>query len=97
MHYFFVVGLAPRFPWLGRMKVELWRPLRQWVYARDGGICQYCHEFVELTDAHIHHVLPISEGGVNHPSNLKTLCPGCHKTHHPHMRSARDRLRALPG
>lgn len=84
-----------QFPWQTRMRVELWHPLRQFVYQRDGGKCQYCGKPVELTDCHCHHTLELSEGGTNHPSNLKTLCRDCHKTRHPFMKSARDRLKEL--
>lgn len=84
-----------RFPWATRMRIELWRPLRQFVYQRDSGKCQYCGEPVELTDCHCHHVLELREGGTNHPSNLKTLCKVCHKNRHPFMKSARDRLKEL--
>lgn len=82
-----------RFPWYSRMPLELWRPLRQFVYERDGGKCQYCCQHTELTVCHCHHVLELSEGGTNHPSNLKILCRTCHKIRHPFMKSARDKLR----
>lgn len=74
-----------RFPWFGRMKRELWRPLRQFVYERDKGQCCYCHEQAELFNCHCHHVLDLSLGGTNHPTNLKILCRKCHKKRHPHM------------
>ena len=81
-----------RYPWFGRMPLELWRTMRQFVYARDGGLCQYCHQPTTLDTCHIHHVLELSEHGTNHPSNLKTLCPDCHKKRHPFMFTAREKL-----
>jgi len=81
------------YPWFGRMPVGQWREVRQYVYARDGGLCRYCYCEVELHKCHIHHVLELSCGGSNHPSNLKTLCVECHKYRHPFMRTARDKLR----
>lgn len=81
-----------RFPWYGRMCVEDWLPLKQWVYERDKGHCQYCGEQVEYIKSHCHHVLELSEGGTNHPTNLKTLCVDCHKERHPFMKSAYERL-----
>ncbi len=63
----------------------LWRPLRQFVYERDGGKCQYCGQTTELFRCHCHHTLPLCEGGTNHPSNLKTLCSPCHHKRHPFM------------
>ena len=47
---------------------------------------------MELNNCHIHHTLELSEGGTNHPSNLKTLCKDCHKIRHPFMLDARDKL-----
>lgn len=81
-----------RFPWYGRMALDLWLPLKQFVFQRDGGICQKCNAPVEYIKSHCHHVLELSEHGTNHPSNLKTLCVDCHKIRHPFMMSAREKL-----
>lgn len=81
------------FPWFTRMSIDLWRPLRQYVYHRDGGKCVYCGCSVELHKCHCHHVLELQDGGSNHPTNLKTLCVPCHKNRHPHMKTARDKLK----
>lgn len=88
---FQVDGLDLCFPWYKRMQIDLWRPLRQWVYERDNGRCQYCDGRVELYGCHIHHVLELNQGGTNHPSNLKTLCVGCHKERHPFMKTAKEK------
>lgn len=95
MAAFFVVDDIPdvRFPWYGRPNIDNWIKLKQYVYQRDGGICQYCLQPVAYEDSHCHHVLELSENGTNHPSNLKTLCRECHKARHPFMRSAREKLR----
>lgn len=85
--------LGLRFPWYGRLSPDLWRPLRQYVYVRDGGRCRYCGQPVELHAAHVHHVLALSEGGTNHPSNLKTACVACHKDRHPFMKTSSEKLR----
>ena len=82
-----------RFPWFGRMPLDLWLPLKQFVYERDGGVCHYCENQSEYIDTHCHHTLELYEGGTNHPSNLKTLCHTCHKGRHPFMKSVRDKLR----
>lgn len=74
-----------KYPWHRRMPVAQWREVRQYVYARDGGKCRYCGKAVELFGCHIHHTLPLSEHGTNHPGNLKTLCVECHKQRHPFM------------
>lgn len=82
-----------KFPWFGRMPLYLWRPLKQWVYQRDNGVCQYCNTETLYEKTHCHHVLELSENGTNHPSNLKTLCHQCHKVRHPFMLSTREKLR----
>lgn len=80
------------FPWYNRMPAHLWHILRKFVHNRDNGECQYCGAPVKLEEFHCHHVLPLSEGGTNHPSNLKTLCKSCHKKRHPFMLNPLQRL-----
>jgi len=50
-----------------------WRYLRKVVIERDGNRCQVsgCPSRVEL---HIHHKIPVSQGGEHVPTNLVTLC-----------------------
>lgn len=50
-----------------------WRYLRKVVMERDGNRCQVsgCPSRVEL---HIHHKIPVSQGGEHVPTNLVTLC-----------------------
>lgn len=76
-----------RFQWYGRIPLEIWRPLKQYVYERDKGICQKCKKQFKYEDTHCHHVLELSEGGTNHPSNLKTVCVPCHEEIHPYMKN----------
>lgn len=83
--YFQVDELPYRFPWFGRIPIDTWLPLKQWCYERDKGICHYCQNQFRYDQTHCHHVLELSESGTNHPSNLKTLCIGCHKLRHPFM------------
>ena len=75
-----------RFGWFSRLSMDVWVILKQHVYQRDEGKCQYCNQPTEYLKTHCHHVLELSEGGTNHPSNLKTLCQGCHKERHPFMK-----------
>lgn len=84
-----------KFPWYGRPPLALWIKLKQYIYERDKGVCQFpggCGN-VEYHDSHCHHILELSEGGTNHPSNLKTLCKKHHKIRHPFMMSAIEKLR----
>lgn len=82
-----------RFPWYGRPPIDKWVMIKQLVYQRDEGKCQYCGNPTPYEDSHCHHVLELSEHGTNHPGNLKTLCRDCHKARHPFMKSAREKLR----
>lgn len=49
------------------------------VLSRDDFKCANCGSIKQL---HIHHILPISEGGSDDVDNLKTLCVICHKKEH---------------
>ena len=92
MTCFTIDDLPHRFPWYTRMPIDLWIPLKQWIYERDKGICQYCDTQIEYLKTHCHHVLELSERGTNHPSNLKTVCVSCHKDRHPFMKTAKDKF-----
>lgn len=76
-------------PWYGRPSLEIWHKVKQFVYERDKGKCQYCGQPVEYRQSHCHHVLELSQGGTNHLSNLKTLCVPCHESRHPYMKNMR--------
>jgi len=61
---------------------------------RDNFTCQDCGEFhafknefgifVPIDDGklNVHHIVPVSEGGGDEPSNLVTLCVNCHLRRH---------------
>jgi hypothetical protein len=60
-----------------------WSDMRQAVLQRDGYRCGNCGSTINLQ---IHHIVPLSRGGTNLESNLRTLCESCHQKIHPHMR-----------
>jgi hypothetical protein len=62
---------------------ENWNELRLVALARDDHSCGNCASRSEL---HVHHIVPLSKGGSNNLSNLRTLCRNCHTKLHPHMR-----------
>lgn len=75
--------------WWRRQPLEQWLVTRQRIYERDRGTCQspanaspknngLCMGEVSLRIAHVDHIRPLSSGGSNHVSNLRTLCPVCH-------------------
>lgn len=62
-----------------------WDVLRLTILDRDGYKCSesdgYCGGPLQ-----IHHIIPLSKGGVNHASNLTTVCYNHHAAKHKHMR-----------
>ncbi len=82
-----------------------WWRLREAIVKRDDFICQDCGRKVNPpeqnqgnNDFEIHHIIPKSVGGSDHPLNLKTLCVHCHRkqtnyllgnksAYHPNQRS----------
>lgn len=61
-----------------------WSYISQDIRARDGFKCRHCGANQNL---HVHHIVPRSKGGKNHPDNLITLCFDCHSKVHPHMKN----------
>lgn len=52
--------------------------IRRRIYVRDGYKCLKCKctDYFQLT---IDHIVPLSEGGKNIPSNMQTLCQVCNQ------------------
>jgi ATP-dependent DNA helicase RecQ len=64
---------------------EHWHNIRESILRRDNFKCVECGAPCDPDDADIHHLLPRSAGGSDEPSNLITLCDGCHAAHHPKL------------
>ena len=62
-----------------------WAKVRESVLVRDNHRCVECGIWCRDADADVHHLLPRSAGGTDEPSNLVTLCDGCHAAHHPKL------------
>ena len=60
-----------------------WKLVRAQVIQRDSFKCVECGTVARSADIDVHHLLPRSAGGTDDPSNLVTLCDGCHAAHHP--------------
>lgn len=59
--------------------------VRYGIFARDGFACQYCGAggpYVRLT---VDHVLPVSAGGGDEPTNLVTACHSCNCSKNAHV------------
>lgn len=51
--------------------------LRFEVMRRDNHSCQYCGRSAPDVELQVDHVVPVTLGGTDHPSNLKTACRDC--------------------
>jgi 5-methylcytosine-specific restriction endonuclease McrA len=65
-----------------------WFSIRKAVYARDLGLCRsrIGNKVCGNKGVDVHHVIPLSKGGVTKGFNLITLCKACHKARHRHLR-----------
>lgn len=68
-----------------------WRAVRAFVLARDHNTCVSCGIVPEAGEADIHHLIPRAAGGLDEPSNLITLCDGCHAARHPNLQASLSR------
>jgi len=64
-----------------RLEPEEWEWLRKKILHDDDYLCRICKE--ESQERHVHHIIPLSKFGSNHPHNLITLCYSCHNSVHP--------------
>ena len=62
-----------------------WANIREAVLRRDKYTCVECRKPYPPAELDVHHLLPRSAGGPDEPSNLITLCDGCHAAHHPKL------------
>lgn len=60
----------------------VWRKISKAVIARDGHQCVRCPSTVGLE---VHHIVPLSRGGLTVMSNMITLCRTCHDQRHSHL------------
>ena len=62
-----------------------WANIREAILRRDKYTCVECRKPYPPAELDVHHLLPRSAGGTDEPSNLVTLCDGCHAAHHPKL------------
>lgn len=58
-----------------------WERRRKAVLKRDNYRCRECG--AKNRKLHVHHIVPISDGGSHDLRNLITLCQSCHNSRHP--------------
>jgi 5-methylcytosine-specific restriction endonuclease McrA len=76
----------PKLKWVRVGYPENWNLIRREVLKRDEYKCVLCSGTHSLQ---VHHIIPISKGGINALSNLETVCRDCHEEIHPHMKVER--------
>lgn len=47
------------------------------IYRFQNGHCKYCNADLEIVGKHLDHIMPLTRGGSNWPTNLQYLCPTC--------------------
>lgn len=47
------------------------------IWEKQGGLCNYCQSDLSEVGHHVDHIVAVSKGGSNWPSNLQCLCPDC--------------------
>ena len=59
--------------------------IHSYAIQRSKGICESCDEAAPFTTKNgrpyleVHHLIPISKGGPDHPENVAAVCPNCHR------------------
>lgn len=64
-----------------------WQKIRK-AYAASHPFCEQCMKdgrFIPVE--HVHHIIPLSEGGTHDPDNLMSLCKSCHSRIHAKMKT----------
>lgn len=62
----------------GRLSPWRWALVRVAIFERDGYRCVYCGD--KPNELECDHVVPVSRGGSNDPSNLATACVPCNRS-----------------
>ena len=53
---------------------------RREIYDRDGGVCRYCGKKVDFGAFHIAHLVALTLGGADAPSNVAVACAPCNQS-----------------
>lgn len=77
-----------------RLEPEEWEGLRSGILEEDKYLCRMC--LTDSRERHVHHIVPLSKYGSNHPTNLITLCYDCHSKVHPDIKLTRHVPKTRP-
>ncbi len=65
---------------LQKDRAVLSRDIRNYIYVRDKGVCEYCGTKVQPDFFHVDHIVPFVKGGADTIDNLVLSCAGCNQT-----------------
>ena len=51
--------------------------MKKWVGAQQQWRCANCNQLLDAS-YEVDHIVPLHQGGDNHPDNLQALCRNCH-------------------
>ena len=64
-----------------------WQKIRK-AYATSHPFCEECLKDGRFTPVeHVHHILPLADGGTHDQDNLMSLCKSCHSRIHAKMKT----------
>ena len=74
----------PEIQGVGYQQGKLFRSnLRNYLFAREHGICQYCGNKIEKGERiEMHHIIHVANGGTDKPDNMALLHDTCHRNMH---------------
>lgn len=61
-----------------RLAGQEWKAIQEYIYSKEGGVCQYCGKSLGKTYT-IDHIIPLCHGGTHDESNLRLSCYPCNK------------------
>ena len=59
------------------MNRALWKKKRANIWEAQERKCKYCHKLLELSEATMDHIVPVSKGGTGRFENLAVACDKC--------------------
>ncbi|MFY8001451.1 MAG: HNH endonuclease, partial [Candidatus Kapaibacteriota bacterium] len=65
---------------LQKERTVLSRDIRNYIYVRDKGSCEYCSAKVQPDFFHVDHIVPFAKGGTDAIENLVLSCVKCNQS-----------------